>query len=310
MRKLSKPPIRLCATLVLTAAALWPAAPSAGDWTQSFAESKGDDRVAFYTVPTATDTVPLLVISGGPGSDHRYMHAAGTFQELAADRRLVMYDQRATGDSAPAQPTVALWVDDIEAVRRALGADRIDLMGHSWGGYLTMAYAAEYPERARGLVLVDSAAPSLADNIQLLSRIYPERSAKWREIRRELPDVFAAEDISIFFSMEFLDSSWYRRFLSHVEGLTYDVSVNNILREDMERYDLVSRLGDIRQPSLVLHGRFDAVLATENSWKIHEALSNSTFHVFERSGHMPFIEQREEFVVQVTDFLSTLDVAD
>lgn len=302
--------IRLSAILTLaTGATVCLADSSIDPWTQRFAESTDGEAIAYYTVSGSPGTVPLLVISGGPGSDHRYMRAAGTFRELAASRRVIMYDQRATGDSAPApeNPTVELWVDDIEAIRRALGVNQLDLMGHSWGGYLAMTYAAKYPDRARGLILVDSAAPSLSDNIQLLSRVYPERSMKWQEVRGNLPSVFAAEEISIFFSMEFLDPSWYRRFLSHVNGLVYDISINNDLREDMSRQHLASRLGDIRQPTLVLHGRFDAVLATETSWNIHEALPNSTFHVFEHSGHMPFIEEREAFTVKVTDFLSSID---
>jgi proline iminopeptidase len=299
----------LCGTLASIAAALSLAESQSDTWARRFAESTDGKQIAYYTVSGTADTVPLIVISGGPGSDHRYMRAAGTFQELAANRRVVMYDQRATGDSAPApeNPTVELWLDDIEAIRHALGARQIDLMGHSWGGYLAMSYATEYPDRVRGLVLVDSAAPTLSNNVQLLSSIYPERSVKWQEVRQNLSDEFTAKEISIFFSMEFLDSRWYQRFLSHVEGFVYNISVNNDLRDDMNRRDLASRLPDIRQPTLVLHGRFDAVLAVETSWNIHNVLPNSTFHVFERSGHMPFIEERGPFIRNVTDFLSELD---
>lgn len=299
----------LCGTLVSAAAVMCLAEPQSDPWARRFAESTDGKQIAYYTVSGTADTVPLIVISGGPGSDHRYMRAAGTFQELAAYRRVVMYDQRATGESAPAPetPAVELWLDDIEAIRRALGVRQIDLMGHSWGGYLAMSYATEYPDRARGLVLVDSAAPTSSDNIQLLSSIYPERSVKWQEVRQNLSDEFKAEEISIFFSMEFLDPRWYRHFLSHVEGFVYNISVNSDLRSDMSRRNLASRLPDIRQPTLVLHGRFDAVLAAETSWNIHNVLPNSTFHVFERSGHMPFIEERGPFIRHVTDFLSGID---
>src|SRR3954465_13242303 len=82
---------------------------------------------------TATG-VPLVVVNGGPGFDHTYEHAAvpGTtsaWGTLAKKRRVVFYDQRGNGRSSavkPGQPCgLAEQIDDLEAVRAHLGADRI-----------------------------------------------------------------------------------------------------------------------------------------------------------------------------------------
>lgn len=278
---------------------------TARDWTPAFATSADGARIAYYAMPGAPDTVPLLVISGGPGSDHRYMHAGGAFERLSEQRRVVMFDQRATGrsDPAPENPRIDQWVADVEAIRRALGAGRIDLLGHSFGGYLAMSYAVAHPERARSLVLVDSAAPDPAQNVQLLGEVYPERIEGWSERRASLPDKFPAEAISLFFSMEFVDPAWTDRYLEHVRGLTYDISVNDALRADMEARSLGEHIREIDKPVLVLHGRFDGVLAPATSWAIHQALPRSRFQVLEKSGHMPFIEQPDAFVAAVSEFL-------
>lgn len=280
-------------------------------WRQAFATSVAGGRVAYYETPEAPDTVPLVVISGGPGSDHRYMHAGGAFDALARQRRVVMFDQRATGASspAPAEPTIDQWLADIEAVREALGVETIDLLGHSFGGYLAMSYAVEHRERVRSLVLVDSAAPDPQENVQLLGDLYPERVAEWAEVRAGLSERFPAEAIALFFSMEFVDPAWLERYLEHVSGSTYDISVNNALRRDMERRALAERIDEITRPVLVLHGRFDAVLAPVTSWKIHRQLADSRFQVIEQSGHMPFVERPEEFVASVGAFLAQVEAA-
>lgn len=292
--------------LVLGACLLAAGTATAGDWVRHFAGDRDRGRIAYYTRPCSPPTVPLLVIAGGPGSDHRYMRAAGTFEAMARNRLVVMYDQRATGRSAPAtaEPTIELWLEDIRTVQEAVGAERIDLLGHSFGGYLAMSYAEAYPERVRSLVLVDSAAPSLAGNVQLLEQVYPGRLDEWRKQRANLPDRFRAEEIALFFSMEFVDPEWLDRYLDHVEGLVYDISVNNALRDDMRQRNLSERLSEITHPALLLHGRFDSVLAPRNSWNIHRELPDSSFRIIERSGHMPFVEQRDAFIEAVAAFLT------
>ncbi|WP_412544366.1 alpha/beta hydrolase [Longispora sp. K20-0274] len=81
---------------------------------------------------------------------------------LSAHRTLVLLDNRGTGASAvPADPStyrVDRLVEDVEALRRHLGLDRMDLFGHSASGGICMLYAARYPDRLDRLVLVD---PSL-----------------------------------------------------------------------------------------------------------------------------------------------------
>lgn len=300
---------KMLATLLVSAAFLYADGLAAETWQRQFAENPGDGKIAYYTLSASPDTVPLLVISGGPGSDHRYMHAAGAFEALAAERRVVMYDQRATGASAPApeEPTIDLWLEDIEAIRRALGTERLDLLGHSFGGYLAMSYATSRPRHTRSLVLVDSAAPALDENVQLLGQVYPERAARWQSLRQGLPTRFPATDIEVFFSMEFVDPGWLDRFVGHVESLTYDIGVNDALRADMNRRDLAAQVSGIERPVLVLHGRFDSVLAPVNSWNIHKTIPGSRFHIIEQSGHMPFIERRDEFNDVVRGFLAGLD---
>src|SRR5215475_1769083 len=121
---------------------------------------------------------PLLVVNGGPGFDHGYLVTSPVWDEIAKGRRVVMYDQRGTGKSTPVKPgtplTLADQLADIEAVRKSLGTEEVDLLGHSYGGSLVMAYTARYPQRVKRLLIVDSAAPKWKDTIVLFSQVFPD----------------------------------------------------------------------------------------------------------------------------------------
>lgn len=107
-----------------------------------------------YHVRGAGD--PLLCMPGGPGLDSTYLGDLGGLSDL---RQLVLLDNRGTGRSAtPADPTsyrCDRLVDDVEALREHLGLPRVNLLGHSAGTNVVLAYAVRHPERVDRLVLVN-----------------------------------------------------------------------------------------------------------------------------------------------------------
>jgi len=102
---------------------------------------------------------PVILVHGGPGDSSRSFKDAFGF--LAADRRVLYYDQRGSGWSErstdPGTLTMEALVADIESLRRdVLGAEKIILIGHSFGGALAQRYALANPERVEKLVLLGS----------------------------------------------------------------------------------------------------------------------------------------------------------
>ncbi len=101
---------------------------------------------------------PLVLIAGGPGRSHDYLHP--WFSSLARTRRVVYFDAFGSGRSERARSaqeyTFDREVDDLEALRKALGFASIDLLGHSYGGMVAQACALRHPRSVSHLVLVST----------------------------------------------------------------------------------------------------------------------------------------------------------
>ncbi len=99
-------------------------------------------------------TTPVFFISGGPGDNHSGF--AGLLG-LADERGVILYDQLGSGKSDrpdnPAHWRVERYIEELESVRYAVGAEKLHLVGHSWGAAIALEYAVRYPERVASIVL-------------------------------------------------------------------------------------------------------------------------------------------------------------
>ncbi|MFC7549176.1 alpha/beta fold hydrolase [Plantactinospora sp. GCM10030261] len=162
--------------------------PGAGTWTLP-----DGGRLAYGMVPAPADRrsgAPVVVLHGGPGVPD----LAGmltTLGALAVDGRDVWaYAQRGSGGSSrladPGGYTVDLAVADLEEVRRRIGADRMVLLGHSYGGFLAAAYAAAHPRRVERLVL-SSPGDLAKDGVGGMPQRRLEAVDRWRLYRLLAP---------------------------------------------------------------------------------------------------------------------------
>ncbi|MEO0690845.1 MAG: proline iminopeptidase-family hydrolase [Pseudomonadota bacterium] len=100
------------------------------------------------------DKAPAIFIHGGPGGSHT---AFAAMLGLANERPIVLYDQLGSGKSERPNNTenwrVERFVEELEAVRKAVGAEKVHLLGFSWGAALALEYSAKHPERVASTVL-------------------------------------------------------------------------------------------------------------------------------------------------------------
>lgn len=265
----------------------------------------------YYEILGGGTRTPLVVVNGGPGFDHVYMHCSDAWDRLAAGRKVVFYDQRGNGRSSAIKEgqscLLADQIADLDALRARLGLEKMDLLGHSWGGYLVMAYAARHPERISHLTILDSAAPKIQDTAFLFKNIYPETTAREDGLAFavELGDEEAiAADLREYMTMLFYSAAARDAMLARMDTMTYRQSVNKSVWNDLQRFDLNPELPKFRFPTLVATGRYDFNVAPSVAWSIHRAIPGSEFAVFEKSGHLPYCEESAAFVARLETFLA------
>ncbi|MEM8624260.1 MAG: alpha/beta hydrolase, partial [Pseudomonadota bacterium] len=101
----------------------------------------------------------VVMVHGGPGADHSV--SKPLFGQLTDIAQVVFYDHRGNGRSSgddPKEWTLAQWGDDLRGLCDALGIERPIVIGTSFGGFVSLAYATRHPDHAAGLVLISTAA--------------------------------------------------------------------------------------------------------------------------------------------------------
>jgi proline iminopeptidase len=197
-------------------------------------------------------------------------------------------------------------VADLDALRGNLDLDRIDLLGHSWGGLLALLYALEHGDRIRKMVLV---APAVT--------YYPNPS--WSEFLATLPDDVLKQIESIradkrrspiakqaaIWRITLREFFYQKSVLEEIdlERMSFTPEVGNRLAAELDGIDLRPRLSEFRIPTLIIAGRRDLRLPVKYHGDLSESLPDARLVVFEDSGHFPFLEEREQFADIVSRFL-------
>ena len=254
-------------------------------------------------------TETLVLVHGGPGISHRYLEALA---RLATDRRrVVAYDQRGTGRTRFRSDVVADYGLDAQAADLSTVLDRtalgpVDVLGHSWGGIIAMDYAARFPDRARSIILVGTAAPTAAglavSEAAMEARIAELQTAGL--ISAELPED-PGENLRAIMPMYLFDPA--------LEIPQKELDAIELNQEAYERtweaaiptLDLTDDLRGYRRHVLIAHGRADplGIAAAEEA---RDAFVNAhvRLEILEGTGHFPWLERAPGFFDLVSDFLA------
>jgi proline iminopeptidase len=259
---------------------------------------------------------PILILHGGPGFDHRMF---GDYLDPLAERgyRLVFVDQRSQGRSAPARPeswTLQQMAADVTALAGTLELDRYAVLGHSYGAFVALQNAVDFPGMAAETI-VSAGVPSsrYLDVVEKnLATFEPEElrervAASWdREATVETPAEMGQLwlDQAPFHFKDPLDpriEDYHRR--SAGAFLSPEV-LRHLAVDEYGGIDVEARLGEVPQPVLVLAGRFDRVCSVEAAEAMAKGIPNAELVVFEQSAHMTFVEETGAYLDAVDRFLT------
>ncbi|NUT47342.1 MAG: alpha/beta hydrolase [Saccharothrix sp.] len=240
----------------------------------------------------------LVVLPGGAGRHPEYL---GDLAGLPG--RLVVHHFRGAGRSA-AVATVSYWdqARDLEDLRAHLGLDRLDLVAHSAGTRVAVAYAARYPDRVASMLLITppvaylTDTPSDADGITAHRAGDPAFDAAARATR-EGP---ASEDQSDFERWQALTApagyaAWTAREQAHSRvGRTELATVRAFLAVTPPA-DLPERLAAVTAPVRVVAGARDYLTGLAPVLAASRMFPNGEAVVIEDCGHYPWVEQPAAF---------------
>jgi len=278
--------------------------PVAADWeelTERYPPAAIDTAAGVVSVRAAGAGPDVVLLHGiGSGSGSWVYQLAG----LESRYRVVAWDAPGYGDSAPvgtAIPTVDDYASRLAALADALRLDRFLLVGHSLGALIAGRFAAQHPERLRGLILADPAAGharlAAAERVARFdSRVGPfaklgaERYAAERAANLLGPD---ATEMHI---------ALVRRNMARLtlDGLTAAAGI-------LARGDLLADAARYDGPATVLCGAADKVTPPDVCRPVADAFPGGRpFHLIDRAGHASYIDAPEIFTRHTVDFEQSL----
>ncbi len=270
---------------------------------------------------------PLMIVHGGPGASHDYF--LPYLLPLARTNRLIFIDERGSGKSEvlddSSKYTVENMVEDVEAVRKALNLGKMNLLGHSYGGVLALAYALKYQENLSHLVLCSTFPSTSQMNevfVKMKENMSPELRDRINKMEKEGLYGHGLPYQRNRYTDDYMIAAWGEGYFPYLyqrhPDPTYDPLSQGaswtlyremwgsdgefIIDGNLKSVEYVDKLHTIKVPTLVNcgdHDECDPSLSKE----MHEKIPGSKLVIFPQSGHLTFIDQPDMFMTAVNEFL-------
>lgn len=260
---------------------------------------------------------PLLTLHGGPGAAHNYLLSLAA---LADERPVIFYDQLGCGkaDSPPDEKiyTVQRSVDELTAVRKALGLEKIVLFGHSWGSMLAIEYMCQTGGPGVQRMIVGGALASVpqanAGQMRLIAKMPHGDGAKLHKLEREhkentkeyqaLVDEFYKLHVlrvdptpDAQASFDYLSKSIAYRVMNGPNEFTIVGVIKN--------WDRRKDLGKIKTPTLIVTGPYDEV-TLDCHQTIQKGIKGSKLVVLPGCSHMAMVEKPDLYNSTLRKFMA------
>lgn len=263
----------------------------------------------------------VLVLHGGPGLTYEYLTPLAGL--AVAGYEVVFYDQLGCGQSERPTSyrdyTIESSADDVDLIRRRLNLGRVHLLGHSYGGALALEAALRHPRAWRSLTVSSGFASvqTLWKGLRLrLSQLSP--ASRRAMLRSDRTGVMTPASLRA-------TEEFRRRFSEHMENQPFEVWLTfqhanrrifaamgfqaprlydtGFVTGTLAGWDVTKKLSTIRIPTLVTVGQYDHV-TPDCAREIHRGIRNSRLVIAKEQGHMPFFEDRDQYLSVLRGFLS------
>ncbi len=268
---------------------------------------------------------PLFLISGGPGGSHVGLHS---MDSLSTTSTLVYIDNYGRGKSDlakdPSEYTINRDVEDMEGIRKAMGYEKINVLGHSYGGMVVQAYAIKYPQHVKHLIIANSFFSGEMwqandDNCNHeIKTNYPEVWEQVMAVRAKGAHSSDPEHVKVYGEVPYgflyaynpdkflhgMDPSYPNSFNLQVYYQMVGDDGDFIIGGDVAKADYRKQLKELNMPVLILAGRYDRVSVPSFAVQYKTYCPQAQFVMFEKSGHNPQVEEPEKEFKLIREFLA------
>jgi len=256
------------------------------------------NNVSIYYEFHGQENAPVLVLNNGI-----LMNAATSwvFQTPALSRRyrLLQYDCRGQGQSGRPDEkyTMEQHADDLARLLEALDIPQAHIAGISYGGEVGQAFALQYPQKTRSLILADTVSQVGAELEMVI--------ASWIDAaKRGDGEAFFNASVPWNFSPEFIAAN--PLLMADAKKRYQDLDFEAVTRlcECFLQVDFTGRLSEIRAPACILYGQKDILKGCDYAQILKHGIPHAELHEISGAGHASCWERPQSFNTIVLGFLS------
>jgi pimeloyl-ACP methyl ester carboxylesterase len=250
------------------------------------------------------DGPPVLLVHGIGGCWQNWIE---NVRAIGRSHRVIAPDLPGSGFSEMPADEISIpgYARAMAELCERLGIERVPVVGHSLGGFVSAALAIERPDLVERLVLVSAAGFTIHD-------VNPMRVMAWGRINMAFSARLAAD----------AEPFVRRRRLRHLAFSTMVRYPSRVPQEDLYelgagtgrpgfmaalkamQHDFRERVESIRCPTLIVCGANDMTVPPRDSERYEQAIPNARKVVFEDTGHIPHMERAPAFNALVEQFLA------
>ncbi|MFI9248499.1 alpha/beta fold hydrolase [Streptomyces sp. NPDC053069] len=239
--------------------------------------------------PRDAPEVPLVFVHGWTADRHRWDHQIAHF---SPGRRVIRLDLRGHGESTGAGVrTIAELAQDVLALLDHLKVERFVLVGHSMGGMIAQTIALAHPERVERMALVCSIGRMTYSRgrglLMAASTLVPYKLFVAANIQRAFAPGYPREEI--------------RAHIRASAATPREVVMT--LYGAMRAFDVLDRAGEIRTPTLMVHGYHDVQLPVRQMLRMAKAYPDAVVRILDAGHELP-LEKPAELTAVLDRFVS------
>ena len=274
--------------------------------------------------------IKILLLHGGPAAGHEYMEC---FESFFPKEGFEFYEYDQLGAPYSDQPedsslwTTERYVDEVEQVRNAIGADKNNfyVLGNSWGGILAMEYALKYQDHLKGLIVGDMVA-SIPDYNKYAAEVLAKQMDP--KVFTEIMDIEKNKDFGNPRYEELLMPNFYAqhicrlnpwpepvvRCFTHLNTMKVPKQIYVMMQGPsefgasgrLENWDIKNRLKEIKVATLMVGAKWDTMdpKAMEEQSKM---VQHGRYLYCPNGSHMCMWDDQKVFMDGVIKFIKDVD---